>query len=95
MAMASPTSVIRTKTVTETTSRTFATSPLVQVEQMRHPIPEEKVYICGDAYSNDQGWAEGALETAELIITKDLNDENQVEEFVENWKVDLMRRKKY
>ena len=42
------------------------------MEKMRHPILSEKVYICGEAYSNDQGWAEGSLETAELMLTKDI-----------------------
>jgi len=43
-------------------------------DQMRHPVDTEKVYICGDAYSYDQGWAEGALETAELVLTKNLDE---------------------
>jgi len=65
------------------------------MDQMRHPILEEKVYICGDAYSNDQGWAEGALETAEELLTKDLEIENRLEKFDANWKIDLMKRKNY
>ena len=40
--------------------------------RMRHPIPDEKVYICGSAYSSNQGWVEGALETAELVLTEDI-----------------------
>lgn len=40
--------------------------------RMRHPVEGEKVYICGAAYSSDQGWVEGALETAELMLTEDL-----------------------
>jgi len=60
-----------------------------------HPVREEKVYICGDAYSNDQGWAEGALETAEELLTKDLEKENCLEKFDVNWEIDLMRRTKY
>jgi len=43
-------------------------------ENMSHPVKEEKVYICGDAYSLAQGWSEGALETAEQVLTKDLDD---------------------
>jgi len=31
------------------------------------PIP---LYICGDAYSNWQGWVEGALETANMVLHK-------------------------
>jgi len=43
-------------------------------EQMCKPIKTENVYICGDAYSLSQGWAEGALETAEHVLTKDLDE---------------------
>jgi len=42
------------------------------LDKVRHPIKNENVYICGEAYSNDQGWAEGALETAELVLTDNL-----------------------
>ncbi|MFP2927735.1 flavin monoamine oxidase family protein [Pyxidicoccus sp. 3LG] len=31
-------------------------------------IPDEKVHICGEAYSIGQGWVEGALQTAELML---------------------------
>ena len=31
-------------------------------------IPGEKVHICGEAYSIGQGWVEGALQTAELML---------------------------
>lgn len=40
--------------------------------RMRHPVQSEKVYICGAAYSSDQGWVEGALETAEQMLTDNL-----------------------
>ena len=30
------------------------------------------VYICGEAYSNGQGWVEGALETAEMVLQQHL-----------------------
>lgn len=36
--------------------------------RMRHPIPDENVFICGEAYSLNQGWVEGALQTAELML---------------------------
>lgn len=32
------------------------------------PEPEERVYICGEAYSHFQGWVEGALATAEDML---------------------------
>ncbi len=38
------------------------------MKTMRRPLPSENVYICGEAYSNNQGWVEGALETAELVL---------------------------
>ncbi len=31
-------------------------------------VPGEKVYVCGEAYSIGQGWVEGALQTAELML---------------------------
>ncbi len=36
--------------------------------RMRCPIPGEAVHICGEAYSNYQGWVEGALQTSELML---------------------------
>jgi lysine 2-monooxygenase len=35
---------------------------------IRKPVRTEKVYICGEAYSNCQGWVEGALQTAEKML---------------------------
>ena len=35
--------------------------------RMRH-VPGEDVHICGEAYSIGQGWVEGALQTAELML---------------------------
>lgn len=34
------------------------------------PIADEEVYICGESYSTYQGWVEGALQTAELMLTE-------------------------
>jgi monoamine oxidase len=36
--------------------------------KMRHPVHDEKIYIVGEAYSYDQGWVEGALDTAESML---------------------------
>ena len=36
-----------------------------RVAQPKPPVP---VYICGEAYSDNQTWVEGALETAELVL---------------------------
>lgn len=38
------------------------------IPKMIQPVPEVPVYICGEAYSEDQGWVEGALQTAELML---------------------------
>jgi monoamine oxidase len=38
-------------------------------ETMLQPLKEWPVYICGEAYSSAQGWVEGALQTAEGILT--------------------------
>lgn len=35
-----------------------------------HPIAEVPLYICGEAYSDGQGWVEGALQTAEIMLKK-------------------------
>lgn len=34
-------------------------------EQMRQPLPGQPLYVCGEAYSLQQGWIEGAVRTAE------------------------------
>jgi monoamine oxidase len=36
--------------------------------KIRKPIASEDVFICGEAYSINQGWVEGALQTAELML---------------------------
>jgi monoamine oxidase len=33
------------------------------------PVADEEVYICGESYSTYQGWVEGALQTAEMMLT--------------------------
>lgn len=38
------------------------------MKHIRKPIDGERVFICGEAYSNNQGWAEGALQTAEHVL---------------------------
>lgn len=40
------------------------------IPRIAHPQPEVPIFICGEAYSNGQGWVEGALQTAELVLTK-------------------------
>ena len=42
------------------------------IPQVAQPVAGVPVYICGEAYSSNQGWVEGALETAELILQRHL-----------------------
>ena len=35
-----------------------------------HPLNNYKLYICGEAYSDAQGWVEGALQTADMMLKK-------------------------
>jgi hypothetical protein len=38
------------------------------MDEVRRPMRDRHVYICGEAYSNAQGWVEGALCTAESML---------------------------
>ena len=38
------------------------------MEYMRKPMNDENVYICGEAYSDQQGWAEGAFCVSEKVL---------------------------
>ena len=38
------------------------------IPRIARPKPHLPIYVCGEAYSNGQGWVEGALETAELVL---------------------------
>ena len=38
------------------------------IPRVAHPRPELPVFIVGEAYSKAQGWVEGALQTAELVL---------------------------
>jgi hypothetical protein len=46
----------------------------VDSEQVAHdilqPKPDVPVFVCGEAYSHQQGWVEGALRTADEMLTK-------------------------
>ncbi len=37
---------------------------------MLKPLPGRALYVCGEAYSQAQGWVEGALERAETMLQK-------------------------
>jgi len=39
-------------------------------DEITHPIKDLKLYICGEAYSDAQGWVEGALQTADIMLSK-------------------------
>lgn len=43
------------------------------MKYMRRPIIGEALHICGEAYSDQQGWVEGALCVAELMLQKEFN----------------------
>ena len=36
--------------------------------RIRQPVPGYNVYTCGSCYSENQGWVEGALNTAEMLL---------------------------
>ncbi|WP_437963944.1 FAD-dependent oxidoreductase [Sorangium sp. So ce260] len=41
--------------------------------RIRRPLETHCVYICGEAYSNNQGWVEGCLQTAEHVLRDHFN----------------------
>lgn len=43
------------------------------ISKMVKPVDNEDVFIIGEAYSNNQGWVEGALETADDMMKKYFN----------------------
>ena len=40
---------------------------------IRHPINMFPIFICGEAFGNEQGWAEGALTSAEHVMQDNFN----------------------
>lgn len=46
-----------------------ARSPQI-IKDIVQPDETIRLFICGEAYSNDQGWVEGALETAEDMLRR-------------------------
>lgn len=38
------------------------------IPQIRHPFLDRDLFICGEAYSSQQGWVEGALQSAESLL---------------------------
>lgn len=43
-------------------------------QQILQPMNSIPLYICGENYSTNQGWMEGALETSELVVEKILQN---------------------
>jgi len=41
-------------------------------EAITQPMPKHRVYVTGDCYSHGQGWVEGALGTAEIVLQQHL-----------------------
>jgi monoamine oxidase len=39
-------------------------------QQIIQPFGQRPLYICGEAYSDAQGWVEGALQTADMMLEK-------------------------
>lgn len=42
------------------------------MERMKRPVPGANVHVAGEAFSHEQGWVEGALATAEAVLTDEL-----------------------
>lgn len=40
------------------------------LKQMTHPVPDFPCYIVGEAWSTNQTWVEGALQTSEIVLQK-------------------------
>lgn len=40
------------------------------VRRMSQPLKEKPLYTCGEAWSRQQGWVEGALESADLVLER-------------------------
>lgn len=40
--------------------------------RMQHPMADAPLCVCGEAWSTQQGWVEGALETAEAVLEQQL-----------------------
>ena len=38
------------------------------IPEIMQPLPDENIFICGEAYSNVQGWVQGALNTSEVVL---------------------------
>ena len=42
------------------------------IAKIAKPVANAPVYVVGEAYSDAQGWVEGALRSAEIVLTRHL-----------------------
>ena len=40
------------------------------IPRMVQPDPDHAIYVCGESYSESQGWIEGALETSTVVVER-------------------------
>ena len=40
------------------------------IRYMTQPLPNTNVYVCGEAYSDEQAWVDGALRSADLVLQR-------------------------
>jgi monoamine oxidase len=38
------------------------------MKEIMAPVPGAELHIVGEAWSSDQGWVEGALQTSEAVV---------------------------
>lgn len=51
---------------------TAGSNDVTLIPRIFQPLPDEHVYLCGETYSNVQGWVQGALNTSEVLLQKKL-----------------------
>jgi hypothetical protein len=44
--------------------------PKQMLEAAMKPQPDQSLYLCGEAWSRDHGWVEGALSQTETMLQK-------------------------
>jgi hypothetical protein len=44
--------------------------PWLAMKVIKQPLIQDTLFICGEAFSEDQGWVEGALRSTELVLEK-------------------------
>lgn len=44
--------------------------PTDVIQRMAQPFGDAKIFVCGEAFSSEQGWIEGALKSVELCLAK-------------------------